>query len=158
MIISRYEEEFMRKYNVKKEIKQSLLSLAEEHPLGIQIFCFLFSIPIVVGFLAILTNSILSHDQYLAQIRQEKIVQKDAWGASIMESMPDMDSIKTQETVHYYMDVRQLDDGNKEVRIQNKDSEPSFLHNATRYYIVYKDFFLCTSSRSRLTRNPQTIF
>ena len=54
--------------------------------------------------------------------------------------MPDMDSIKTQETVHYYMDVRQLDDGNKEVRIQNKDSEPSFLHNATRYYIVYKDF------------------
>jgi len=51
-----------------------------------------------------------------------------------------MDSIKTQETIHYYMDVRQLDDGNKEVRIQNKDSEPSFLHNATRYYIVYKDF------------------
>ena len=58
----------MRKYNVKKEIKQSLLSLAKEHPLGIQIFWFLFSIPIVVGFLAILTNSILSHDQYLAQI------------------------------------------------------------------------------------------
>lgn len=51
-----------------------------------------------------------------------------------------MDSIKTQETVHYYMDVRQLDDGNKEVRIRNKDLEPPFLRNVTRYYIVFKDF------------------
>lgn len=57
-----------------------------------------------------------------------------------MDSMPNMDSIKTQKTVHYYMDVRQLDDGNKEVRIQNKDPEPPFLRNVTRYYIVYKDF------------------
>jgi len=130
----------MKEYSVKEEIKQSFLSLADEHPLGIRIFGFLLAIPIVCGFLAILTIPIRSHEQSLAQIEQEKIVAKDAWGASVMESMLDMDSIKTQETVHYYMDVRQLDDGNKEVRIQNKDPEPSFLRHATRYYIVYKDF------------------
>lgn len=83
---------------------------------------------------------IRAHDQALLQIQQVRQERKDAWGASIMESMPDMDSIKTQETVHYYMDVRQLDDGNKEVRIRNKDLEPPFLRNVTRYYIVFKDF------------------
>lgn len=130
----------MKEYNVKEELKQSFILSMNEHPWITAIFCCLLLVPLVFGALCILTIPMENHALKMEKVEQEKASETDAWGASIIESMPDIDSIKTQETVHYYMDVRSLDDGNKEVRIQNKDSEPQFLKNATLYYIVYKDF------------------
>lgn len=130
----------MKEYSVKEELKQSFMLSMNDHPWITAIFCCLLLVPLVFGALCILTIPMENHAQNLKKIEQEQVSGKDAWGASIIESMSDIDSIKTQETVHYYMDVRSLDDGSKEVRIQNKDSEPQSLKNATLYYIVYKDF------------------
>lgn len=130
----------MKEYSVKEELKQSFMSSMNEHPWITAIVCCLLLVPLFWGALGILLIPMENHAQKLEKIEQEKVPETDAWGASIIESMPDIDSIKTQETIHYYMDVRSLDDGSKEVRIQNKDSEPQSLKNATLYYIVYKDF------------------
>lgn len=127
----------MKKYSVKEELKQVFLTSAKEHPHIIMILLFLFAIPVVFGFLCILTIPMQRHGQELAQVEQKEATEMDTWGSSVIESMPDMDSVKTQETIDYYMDVRTLDDGNKEVRIQRKNS--AFSKN-TLYYIIYKDF------------------
>ena len=56
-----------------------------------------------------------------------------------IESFSNFDELQTKETEKYFINVRQLDDGNKEVQIRMKEAGPKNMH--TYYFVVHgKDF------------------
>lgn len=56
-----------------------------------------------------------------------------------IESASNFDDLQTKETEKYFINIRQLDDGNKEVQIRMKETGPQNMH--TYYFVVHgKDF------------------
>lgn len=56
-----------------------------------------------------------------------------------IESFSSFDELQTKETEKYFINVRQLDDGNKEVQIRIKEPGPKNMH--TYYFAVHGDDF-----------------
>lgn len=56
-----------------------------------------------------------------------------------IESFSSFDELQTKETEKYFVNVRPLDDGNKEVRIRMKASGPEAIH--TYYFVVHGNDF-----------------
>lgn len=57
----------------------------------------------------------------------------------MIESFSNFDELQTKETEKYFINVRQLDDRNKEVQIRMKETGPQNMH--TYYFAVHGDDF-----------------
>ena len=57
----------------------------------------------------------------------------------VIESFSNFDDLQTKETEKYFINVRQLDDGNKEVQICMKETGRQNMH--TYYFVVHGDDF-----------------
>lgn len=95
------------------------------------------SIVLFTTFFIVQLNFPFPSAEHILDAKRE-VQEEQQIGMKAIESVPDFDSITSKETEKYIMDVRQLDDGNKEVRIRMKVLNPK---HHTHYFIVYSDDF-----------------